>query len=120
MASGRRDEGGQASHELERREAQMGGAVAPAGLELIEQLAIGTLVQSLAGDRRPRDIAAEALEALAIARRNRNACMEVDSAQGDAELPRCALEVFDVDAISEACQWASRSRSEHGTAPDGS
>jgi len=61
-----RHECGEPLHELQRRHHDMGGAVAPGAFELQHHLAGLIALEPLVGNRRAGDIAAQALELLAL------------------------------------------------------
>ena len=63
----RGNEGREFRNELEQQEADVGRAVAPAMTELIQDPAVGKARQPVHGDRRSRDVAAQALQPLAVA-----------------------------------------------------
>ena len=60
------DEGGQLLEELDRLEEEVGGAIAPDGLEFDEDAAVGAEAETVLGERGAEEIAAELLEAGAI------------------------------------------------------
>jgi len=63
----RRHEGAEPRDEVERVEQDGVGAVIPRGLEAEADAAIGVELEALLVERRPRDVAAGPLEALAVA-----------------------------------------------------
>ena len=62
----------------------MCGPVAPASLQAVEQAPIGEPRESLRGHRGAGDVAAQALQPLAIPRRNGDARMQAEAAAGHA------------------------------------
>ena len=66
MQPRRRDECGQALHELQRRHHDMGGPVAVGTLELQHDLARAIALEPSVGNRRAGDIAAQVLQFLAL------------------------------------------------------
>jgi hypothetical protein len=62
------DERRQAFEQLQRVQQQRGGAVAPPAAQLVEELAPGSLGQSVEHQRRAQEIAAEVLELVATVR----------------------------------------------------
>jgi hypothetical protein len=94
----------QSGHEIDRIEDDVSGAVAPAVSEAIEDPAVGELGEALAGDRRPRPVAGESLEAPAVARGDADVRVEAKSLDARAARARNGLHVFDVGAVAEPQQ----------------
>jgi len=72
METRRRHQGRELLEQLQGFEDDVGGAVAPAMLQPVEEAAIVEPRQPLRGDGRPRHVAAQALEAAAVASRDRD------------------------------------------------
>jgi len=89
-----RDEGGQLLQELQGFEDHMGGPVAPATLEAVEQPAIGEARQPLRRHWRPAHVPAEPLEPPAVAARHPHLRMDGQAAEGDATRARPFLQIL--------------------------
>jgi hypothetical protein len=73
----RRDERREARDEVERIEQDGVGAVLPRGLESVANLPVAVHLEAFLRERRPSDVAAQALEALSVA------AVDVLTATGD-------------------------------------
>jgi hypothetical protein len=75
----RRYQGGELLEEFEGLEDDVGGAVAPGVAELVEDAAVGEQGEAFGGDGRSGDVAAEQLEAAAVASGDGDAGMDADA-----------------------------------------
>ena len=66
VESGARDQGGQSLHEFKRRHHNVGGSVSIRALELQYDIACSVTFKSLIGNRRTRDVSAQAFELIAL------------------------------------------------------
>ncbi len=100
-----RDARGEPFQESHRLEHDVCGAISPAVLQAIAELAILELRQPLGGERGASQIAGETLKALAIAGGNRDVCVKAQSGRARAARRRHVLgrrERLGLDPISEA------------------
>lgn len=88
---GWRNECGELFEQLQRLEPDMGRAVAPALLELVDQPAVGRLRQTLGGQRETRGVAAQALEPTPVSRGYANVGVQADPVDDRAALRGVAL-----------------------------
>ncbi len=80
MGAWRGDQGHESVDEFTPLHQDVAGAVAPAGLQAQGEPAVGVFFEAFVCERRPRDVAAQALKATAIARRYRHRGVEAQAA----------------------------------------
>ena len=84
----RRYEGAEAREKIQRVENDRARAVFPGSFEAITNPAVLSKVEAVLGERRPCDVAAEALESLSVPTVDRDLGVDVDAADfGDRALP---------------------------------
>jgi hypothetical protein len=79
----------------------VGGAVAPAVPEAIDDPAIGGLGEAVGGDRRPRHVSAQPFQSAPIARRHTDVRVEAEALDARAARTGDRLYLTDVDAVAQ-------------------
>ena len=110
MSARRGDQWHQSLDELAALHQDVGGSIAPAGLETQREPPIRALLESLAGERGASDVPAEPLEALPVARGNGHLGVQAHAAMlGDAigglGIGSRVSDVARLDAIPETSPW---------------
>ena len=102
VGAGRWNERGQSFDELLGLEDDRGRSIAPAALEPVQEPSVGEPRQPLGGQRRAGDVPGPPLQALAVARGNRDVRMQTQLADLCAAVLPGPVEVFGVDPVAEA------------------
>ena len=101
VESRRRHPGGELLYELPRLEDDVGGAVAPAVFQAVEERPVRQAREAVGRDRRPGHVT-QALEAPSIPRWDRDVGVEAHAVDAGAALAFERREGFGVDAIADA------------------
>ena len=112
----RRHQRGESGKQILRLEDYVGGPVAPAVPQLVQEPAVGQEQQPIRGNRGPRGIAAQTLEAEPISGRNADACMDAEAGNRCAAPAIRDRKVFQFDGISGFGDACPRARA-NGNAP---
>ena len=88
--------------------------------ECVEQTTVRQSRQPLDGQRGPRGVAAQSLEALTIARRYGNVGVDADTSHARTTFASGCRKVLDVDSVAEAQHGLAGARSCGDTSADGS
>ena len=102
MEARRRDQGSELLEKLLRLKNDVGGAVAPAMLQSVEEPAIVEPRQPLRRDRRPRHVAGQAFEPPAVTCGDRDVRVQAHATDARAALALEHREIVHVDAVADA------------------
>ena len=83
MEARRRYEDGEAFDQFERLEEHVGGAIAPAMSQAVNETTVLPLGQAVGGERGPRGVTDQPLEACAVVGGNGDGCVQGDATAAD-------------------------------------